>query len=733
MPAEPSSEVARLARAFRGYLAERSEAPAAECQEERLQAVCLTLLLARPGEPGDAVSADLRAGEHDLAEARVCRLWLDREDPAADGEERLLGLAAGPLWPPVRALAHRTLVHLGRRAALAGLLPPAGGLSLAEADVRLDAAHADELDPGWAERIAPPGDPLLPEEVSRRWGALLDAEAAVARGDGAAVERVLEELASGTLEETPGSYGRAEAERIAARAAAALARLRLGRGGDALSVLGSSAAEWLPSWERGWLLGLAWWRLGHLKRARCELEAALAQNPRQNSIRLALASLLAPDAPEAALAVLEPAELTREVRGARAALLARLGNDEGAGRVLETAKGAAALPWEPERCRWPGGRERVFRQEAALRTALAERSGQWALAGAEWGACPGVPPALRKAREAYQAGREVEGLAGRQGWRRSVLRNRWESGLQEAARRPVVGEAAFFYAMAALETMPERAAGWFKALLRRRGWIDAERRWGGRRLLAAGDALLRLGEPAEAARAYEALPGNARTEETRERAAVAGLQAALSGGLERCPLAAAAMRAAESAPGASFPELLAALALLVAGNPESARSRLDAAGEQAGLAAVTRCFQALAKARTSGEAVLSEEEIAAPGMPEPAAAAVRLLCGIGPEVERIEAFIAAAGEDWTRSCPVDPERAVRRLLAALCREGRWDAARRVAEMLHASGLPWAEELALLVHARAAVERALRGEFDGTERTHIGVEWRQAGPGPREGE
>jgi len=95
---------------------------------------------------------------------------------------------------------------------------------------------------------------------------------------------------------------------------------------------------------------------------------------------------------------------------------------------------------------------------------------------------------------------------------------------------PLTGDALFFRAAATLDARPERAAKDFQTLLRQRAWVDAECRAGGRRLLFAGDALLRLGRADAARRAYEQA-GEPSSPELAERRAVAEVCRELVAGL----------------------------------------------------------------------------------------------------------------------------------------------------------------------------------------------------------
>jgi tetratricopeptide (TPR) repeat protein len=272
----------------------------------------------------------------------------------------------------------------------------------------------------------------------------------------------------------------------------------------------------------------------------------------------------------------------------------------------------------------------------------------------------------------------------------------------------------FFRAVAVMDTLPERAAKDFQTLLRRRAWVEAERRVGGGRIIFAGDALLRLGQAQEAIHAYE-LVGDSPPPEVKERLAVALVYAEVLHHAEPPAILSVADRALSLAPDSPWPRLLAMLGLLIAGDVNSALPRLEAAEERGAPEIACRCLRSLCAIVSGTPATVTDKELAALRLPREAEAVIRLLCDAEPEPTRIEAFVRALGEAWITHCPTDPSLMARRLLTAWCDDGKWDEALRFADELAHSSESWAVELATLARVRHALERAGRGELEEAER------------------
>gem|GEM_PF-3191720 len=720
-------ELARLMAALRDH--DRARSPRSVSDEDErgvLQAVCLALIAGpvelsvefQPSPLLDQINAALRdAGPDDLPEARVCRLWLScaagTNEPGA--VDQFAALVGESLWGPAQALVYRALSHFGRRRSLANLLPVSGSLTLAQADAWLEAAHAADPDEWFLDRLDASADEWLPAAVRDPWRLLLAAEAALACGalsiaTEGATEETLAALASEATEQPARSLAEAVSQRLSGRAAAALVRAQLAQGRDDDGALGGPARLWLPAWEREYLRSLARWRFGDREAAATGLRAALDLNPHQTSTRLALAALLAERSPEMALQTLEHEEPTREIYAARAALLARLGRYREAEETLNRGADVTAAGREPARFSWARGREQAQRREQTLRAALAEHHGDWSAADKAWRATLGEERhrSLLEARQLFAAGCELRSLAAGQNWRRSVLEQRAERLRRQLSDVPLGAGAMFFRAAAMMETAPQRAVKDFQTLLRRRAWVEAERRAGGGRIVCTGDALLSLGQVEEAVRAYrladaDAAPG------VKERLAVAAVYAEVTRRSGAAAIAGEADRAMDSAPGSPWPQWMAALGLLMAGERETAAQRLATGPDAPEL--IKRCLQAVCAALSgAGDGSVTDEELATLKAPPETEAIVRLLCGAGDEIAKCEALIESLGEAWIERCPADAQLVARRLIAAWRDEGDWDRALGLARQLERSGQAWAKEMAALTRVRHALEHASRGEL-----------------------
>jgi tetratricopeptide (TPR) repeat protein len=737
-PALPYSEdVARLAGVLQAHIQRRSTSPEPGSNAilfDTLQAICLTLIVGPPGlglEPAptslqEQAVNDLRAAGPDaIPEAHVCRLWLAcaAGEIGSEAADELVALANEPLWEPVQALVYRSLAYFGRRDILAGLLPPNGPISLYQADAWLDATHVADIDNHWTKRLLPASGALLSPEARDQWMALLAAEAALACGEATReTENILTALLPLVNDRLPQTFSEAESRHIAARAAAALARLRVAQRRDDGGVFASPAGQFVPLWEREYLQALVYWQGNNMDEAITNLQAALASNPCQTPIRLALAALLASSSADAALSVLDYNEPTREMLSLQATLLARLGRYPEAENVLARLQEKPDAPDEPARYSWARGRMQYRQRACVLQAALAERRGNWSGADKVWkSACMDAQrKTLLEARQFFAAYRETKSLANTQGWKRDLVKQRFERWLHELGSIPLAGDAMFFRAVAVTDVLPERAMKDFLTLLRRRAWVDAEDAAGGGRIVCAGDALLRFGQIQDAIRAYETAVSS-QSPEVKERLAVALVYAEVSRSAEPKFLADAADRARELAPASPWPQILAAMGLLMAREPKLALARLEAAETCGGPEPVCRCLRSLCSVVSGAPATMTDDELTALRLPEKADAAINFLCGTGPELARMEAFVRVFGEAWIAHCPIDPALMARRLLAAWCDHGKWDVALKFADGLVRSGEIWAKDLVLLMRGWYALDQAVQGNLEKAEKLLCEIE------------
>ena len=712
--AADGSDVARLLGLLQAHDGARSMPLEVRDEARRIELLraCCLIVAAGPSDPDipwaptDSLRETLNAPvQGNPPEAEICRIWLDccagkRPEQACS---RLAELATGQIWHPIAALLYRALASCGHRQLLGSILSKTRPLAPAEADAWFEAAHIVPIAQDWTEGVIGPPSDLLPPILCGAWQKLLSAEAAIALGrDSQATHTELSALLGLVQAQTPGTYACTESRRIAARAAAALVRASLNSDISAAEVLASPAALGLAAWERDYLEGLVRWRTGDSSGAERALRSGLTANPRQHCIRLAIAALVAPDAPGLALEVLSEGGVTREAEAARAALLARLGHYEQAATSLEAA---STLPTTPVRYRWARGWEQYSQLESSLRTALAEHRGDWNAAAKAWNQrATNGQKTLQLSRRLFMDRRELESTPATRGWTRDETTFRLNRRLREVGSIPLVGDALFFRAAGSMEREPARTAKDFIALLHQRSWVARECRVGASRIIFAADVLLSLGHGEAAAQGY-ALANRDGRADVADRLSLARLCAEAARGARP-----AEIRATEGTVSSVYAPLLAATGMLSAHDLSGTMEMLDKAQQRGASSATCRCIRALAVASTA-----SREDLSALRVPPQVLASFRLLCGEGPITARIQEYIEAMGDDWMDRCPVDPVEIARRLLAEWCDESKWDDALSFCVQIERLGYPWAAELAAIVRLRHALMRAAAGNLEEAER------------------
>jgi hypothetical protein len=400
--------------------------------------------------------------------------------------------------------------------------------------------------------------------------------------------------------------------------------------------------------------------------------------------------------------MLASAAPSREVLVALAALCARLGDPAAAAEHLRRAAVAAG---EPARHLWAGGRRAWGERAARLGVALDARVAGDAVPG-------GAARPLETARRAFGAARALARGNAADPRRRQELGRTVRAALGELGTGPLLGDALFFRALAALALAPDQAANDLRTLLARRAWIEREARAGSTRPQAVGDALLRLGQAAEAARSYRAArsPGVGERA-TAEREAVARVVQAIAEAKGPTEIGAAFTEAERGAPDSAWTATLAAFGLLAAGDPAAAAARLDEATARGAPSPVVAALAVLVESVRGGVA-----------LPPGVGAALRLPAVVATGL----AFLA--GVDGTEPEPLlqDLELKMtpalaRRLLRHLCDQGRWPEARAHAARLAAVGEAWAGDLAALVRLRHALHLAASGDLDGADRELAAVD------------
>lgn len=728
--------LANLVDAFRAYVNTQRSPTLTEDEDNQtaiMQAVCLTLIVGPPEigvtihpsplrERAYTFLSDVRTDA--ISEASACYLWLS----CADGERRendineFVSLARKPLWEPVQALVYRALAYYGQRKTLAELLPREEPQSLVEADAWLEANNAIEGAEHLAKLIASMSSNLLSRGVCESWITLLLNELVLSQDDHTEkIEEDLLLLTSYFSETPPRTYGEAEFRHISARATAALACSRLARWLDIEDLLTSPAGQSLPAWERMYLRGLSLWQSNDCDRATSLMQTALEYNPYQTPIRLSLAILLAVQSPEEALEVLKYEEPTIEMLITQAALLARLGRYRKAKETLKLCDDDNIYRSEPSRYSWTRGREQFRKQKLILHTAIAEHMRDFESAAKIWQATNsgGIRNSLLEARKLYAANRELTSLVPGREWRRSILKNCIERGVQEIGAIPLIGNDTYFRAKALADISPERAAKDFQNLIKRPQWVEAEQKVGGGRLIVVGDALLHLDKIDDAFNAYQ-LANNSPHPELNERLAVAYIYKQVRDHANPKAILDAVAYTTDLVLDNPYPHLIAVLGLLIAGERNAALSCLDEAEERGAPGAICRSLRTLCTI-TSELGTIPEEDLTVLRLPKEVKAILRLICGEGSEPYRIEDYVNIFREKWITQCPTDPRLVARWLLTTWCEEGKWDQALDLANELVQSDDAWAKELAILVQVRHALNRASQGELGEAELELISLE------------
>jgi hypothetical protein len=468
--------------------------------------------------------------------------------------------------------------------------------------------------------------------------------------------------------------------------------VRIARRLDVAAIMEGEQANGLPVWERDYLLGLSQLADNHREEARVHLENSWRMSPRQGFIAIALAGLVAPRAPEEALAFLATAEPSRQVLIARAALLARCNRNQEAQLCLDKSQ---ILPGEAARFCRPAARNHYTRLAGVLAVSLLERCGQWQRAATAWasaGTAGGLPATLLKAREYFHVTRELAGLLPHQSWRRSLLLQKISRCRHDLGRAVLNGDALFYWAAGNCHDDPAEAVKGFRRLIRQRAWTEAQQRVGGDRLVIAGDVLLRQGDDAVAGHAYT-LAHISGHPEVVERLAVAKVM-----GGEKPEIAAATW----------YPPLLAALRFAATDRMAEAAGALAAANALQAPEVLCRIVENIVTGSFLGS-VLTEEDLAGLALPATLAPVVRLLAGPGSLAERAAVYLAAHGLEWSRGCPLSPTILAATLAEHLCTLADWPRAMAAADGFLASGDPALHDVGLLLRVLYSLGQAEGGD------------------------
>ena len=721
LPGVDPMEIDRLCGHLVAHIACRQQTQTVDPRGIELARIaCMSLLVGSPDlgtsvertPECDLVREMLRdPGPGGLAEARVARLWLAHAvgELPPEAPEAFIQLGREPLWPPIRALVFRGLAYYGLRHALKDLLTEGRPVYVDEADACFEAAWPDAV-PEVAHRLTAPGNEPLPAETIGCWAALLAAEHALAATEDArTAEYALAPLVRQDVVSPPHTYAESINRYVAARTVAAWVRARIAQQRGEEGLLASSAGLLLPAWEREYLLALTQWVTGNPDGAASGLRRAMELNPHQTSVRLALAVLTAEQDPLAALSLLEVSTPTREMLVSRAAILTRLGRYEEAEAAI-TWVSSSPPPGEPIRFTWFQGRQQCRVRETALRTALAQRRGDWVAAEKAWQDDGTLwrRRSLPTARNLLSASLELRSGSLQKGPRRDDLEKRKQQAWDAIGSIPLLGSEMFFRAAAVVDSMPDRAARDFQTLLAQPAWLKAECRVGAGRVIFAGDALARMGFLDEGIRAY-AIAAEAGSAAASERLAFLrfwsdGQQGAVAGSDS-----AAGEQIVHSPTWGPWPHVFAAVGLVMASCEESAREHVQAAEAHGAPPEVCLCIRALCDVLAGAPSAVPEETLVALGLSPQVDVALRMLIGPGGFGERARAFVRELGGRWLSDTPLEPRVVAALALGAMCSAGEWDEALAFADGSIESGQMWAADMAALVRVWHALTIAVCGQ------------------------
>ena len=732
-------------------------------------------------------------------EYKVARIWLSLALQATGGnsilgwETELVELARSQdctLWQPAQAWVYRALIWAERRDLLALILPEHGTLTLPQADAWLEAAFP--AGQGWEKRLVQNTDMVpsvagelgvYPEAVAQFWWELIRLESLMAAGrkepqvlSMPEIEERLMDLSRRIQESTEQQseivWAEKEHHRLAGKTLAALVRLRLGMDAGDGGALLSPAAAWLPRWELAYLKGLAAWQRNQYAVAEASLVEALEENPNSTPVKYALAIFISerhsrqyrvpgegtglvaevgtrPE--ERALELLSSCLPTYPIRVARAGLLARLGCYSDA--QVELNSGQESPLFEGMRYLWPRALEQARRQEALLRTALAERAGDSSQAmlflkkafDGDEQVDRAVPAGLLESRQAFSAWVELEkplrmarsgsGIPAHEEntWRKRIVRQRLEKGRQElvkisAAANP---DVLFFRAVVLMDFDPTLAARDVKTLLQRRPWIEKELQVGGGRVLWLADAALKLGQFELAQRAYDLLkkvglpaienlddPSNRLIAQRQTLARLSQVLVSEDSTSEAaCEKFEHAVSEATDAWVESYPNILylmSAMGSILCGgqNTETylTRARQSGVGED-----ICQALDSLASGKVSPN--LSIESLKQ--FPEAIRPLLVFCCGQTSEEERIRTFLDWAGSAWTSLAPVDPQRIVATVVHDFVRQQQYDQALSwVQNNLRSSDVGdsehWVGDMEAWIRLHQALWLGMQGELESAE-------------------
>lgn len=646
----------------------------------------------------------------DLPEVAVCR-WLST--PVAEFEEGNPRIAQGILrmeeiWPPLRLRLLECFADGGARNAVAELLAnngatPSGTFYLDLLEFGLEVPSRGEVPDDWFESVGRADFPLIDEAVSGAWRRLLLVEGAAACGrDVPLAEPELAELAQFVPVAQTDPFSLILARRISRRAAAALVRLRLGKGSEWWDVLEWESFLGLDDWERLYLCGLVEWRSGNLRSAAEMLAESRQLNPGSGFVKIAEAVLLSLTDPVSALSLLDSGVVSFDGLVTKMAILSRLKHYAELAQLVEVSPVEA--DWEPLRFSWAVARDDLRRQYRAIRSALAERNKDWSRAYQEAAVIRThhSVKAHLDGRLAFLAGREFDAIPESERWRREQVERRRERHFRASSLKKPAGDELWYSALARVNTEPEGVVNDFLRLVGQASWLRAQNQGGGQRVTLAGDVLLRLGQTSAAKRAY-LLSGENGFGLSHRRELTDRLMLLESGG-DLGTSEASSGDSVESGDATAVLTLLEGLIHFALGRESVALETIQGIvckGFHVYLCQWILKLLGLSNADIEGMPAIGD-------LPRDLIPAFEL-CQSGRVLsDRVGKYIERTGAQWMASCPLDPETVARAHIDWLCQNHQWAEGKKWLAGVSLEDHIWVRDLGSLVALREVLDQAMRG-------------------------
>lgn len=262
----------------------------------------------------------------------------------------------------------------------------------------------------------------------------------------------------------------------------------------------------------------------------------------------------------------------------------------------------------------------------------------------------------------------------------TALYNRFRKELGLLSIRPLHGDALFFRGLAARDHVPRRTRSDWRALLGQSAWIEHTREHAPERFPVIADFLLHAGDIDHACKAYELTRGTV----------------ADRPGLEKLRFYARLISLSREG---SLSELFTFLKQEEPPLSPVLQPVLDIVSADEPGAADVAAFVENVQNQLPGDCV------------SPALDAVTELFRDPCHIKNLEPFPGIFGPQWQERCPVPPVHIIGMILNKCYKENRCGDALLILKRAENMGIPIPAEWKTAVHLAAAVEIALKGDFD----------------------